>query len=107
VRFGTPEVFRRPSLPCQEQAREGERRHIRRGLIVLAGLVYWLTADYPGMHGQPYGPALFPRLIAVLMALGASGLIVAGGARKRSQAPLRRAARLDGLAAPCGQPSGA
>ena len=38
------------------------------GLIVLAGLVYWLTWDFPGMHGQPYGPALFPRLIAVLMA---------------------------------------
>jgi putative tricarboxylic transport membrane protein len=57
------------------------------GLIVLAGLVYWLTADFPGMHGQPYGPALFPRLIAMLMALAGLGLIVQG-VRTRSQAPL-------------------
>ena len=57
------------------------------GLILLAGLIYWLTADYPGMHGQPYGPALFPRLIAVLMALAGLGLIVQG-VRRRSLAPL-------------------
>ena len=57
------------------------------GFIVLAGLVYWLTADFPGMYGQPYGPALFPRLIAVLMALAGLGLIVQG-VRKRSEAPL-------------------
>ena len=57
------------------------------GLIVLAGLVYWLTADFPGMHGQPYGPALFPRLIAALMALAGTGLIVQG-VRNRAEAPL-------------------
>ena len=52
------------------------------GLIVLAGLVYWLTADFPDMYGQPYGPALFPRLIAVLMALAGAGLIVQGVPRR-------------------------
>ena len=57
------------------------------GFIGLAGLIYWLTADYPGMHGQPYGPALFPRLIAVLMALAGTGLIVQG-VRQRADAPL-------------------
>ncbi|MFW6077683.1 MAG: tripartite tricarboxylate transporter TctB family protein [Hyphomicrobiales bacterium] len=57
------------------------------GLILLAGLIYWLTSDFPGMHGQPYGPALFPRLIAVLMALAGLGLIVSG-VRSRAEAPL-------------------
>lgn len=55
-------------------------------LVLLATGVYWLTWDFPGMHGQPYGPALFPRLIAVLMALAGLGLIVAG-MRRRSEAP--------------------
>jgi putative tricarboxylic transport membrane protein len=57
------------------------------GLIVLAGLIYWLTWDFPGMHGQPYGPALFPRLIGVLMALAGLGLIVQG-LRRRAEAPM-------------------
>lgn len=56
------------------------------GFVLLAGLVYWLTWDFPGMHGQPYGPALFPRLIAVMMAVGGLGLIVQG-ARKRAEGP--------------------
>lgn len=47
-------------------------------LILLSGIVYALTWDYPGMPGQPYGPALFPRLIAVLMALTGVALIVSG-----------------------------
>lgn len=57
------------------------------GLIALAALIYWLTWDFPGMHGQPYGPALFPRLIAVLMTLAGLGLIVQG-LRTRDQAPM-------------------
>ena len=57
------------------------------GLIVLAGLIYWLTWDFPGMYGQPYGPALFPRLIGVLMALAGFGLIVQG-VRRRAEAPM-------------------
>lgn len=56
-------------------------------LIVLAGLIYWLTRDFPGMYGQPYGPALFPRLIGVLMALAGLGLIVQG-MRRRAEAPM-------------------
>ena len=55
-------------------------------LILLSALVYWLTWDFPGMPGQPYGPALFPRLIAVLMALAGLGLIVSG-LRKRDESP--------------------
>lgn len=57
------------------------------GLIVLAALIYWLTWDFPGMHGQPYGPALFPRLIAVLMTLAGLGLIVQG-VRARGVVPM-------------------
>lgn len=55
-------------------------------LILLAGLVYYLTRDFPAMPGQPYGPALFPRLIAVLMALTGAVLVLAG-ARRRREAP--------------------
>jgi putative tricarboxylic transport membrane protein len=57
------------------------------GLIMLAALIYWLTWDFPGMYGQPYGPALFPRLIGVLMALAGLGLIVQG-LRRRAEAPM-------------------
>ena len=53
--------------------------------VLLAAIVYYLTVDFPGMHGQPYGPDLFPRLIAVLMALAGLGLI-ASGVRKRAEA---------------------
>jgi putative tricarboxylic transport membrane protein len=56
-------------------------------ILLLSGLVYYLTWNFPGMHGQPYGPALFPRLIAALMALAGLGLI-ASGVRKRVEAPL-------------------
>lgn len=55
--------------------------------MLLAGLVWWLTSDFPGMPGQPYGPALFPRLIAMLMALAGIGLIVSD-LRQRAGAPL-------------------
>ena len=56
------------------------------GLMLFSALIYYLTWDYPGMHGQPYGPDLFPRLIAVMMALGGLGLIVSG-VRNRAAAP--------------------
>jgi len=56
------------------------------GFLLLSALVYYLTWDFPGMHGQPYGPALFPRLIAVLMALAGIGLVLSG-LRKRADAP--------------------
>lgn len=56
-------------------------------LVLLAGLVFWLTRDFPGMPGQPYGPDLFPRLIATLMALAGLGLIVSG-LRRRAEGPL-------------------
>ena len=56
------------------------------GLILFAALIYYLTWDYPGMHGQPYGPDLFPRLIAVMMALAGLGLIVSG-VRNRAAGP--------------------
>ncbi len=57
-------------------------------LILFAGIVYALTWDYPGMPGQPYGPALFPRLIAVLMALTGLGLIISGLRRWRDAPPV-------------------
>ena len=55
--------------------------------VLLAGIVYYLTRDFPGMHGQPYGPALFPRLIAVFMALAGLALVVTG-IRDRARAPV-------------------
>ena len=54
--------------------------------MLLAAIVYYLTVDFPDMHGQPYGPALVPRLIAVLMALAGLALIVTG-MRNRARAP--------------------
>jgi putative tricarboxylic transport membrane protein len=57
-------------------------------LIMLSGIVYALTWDYPGMPGQPYGPALFPRLIAVLMGLTGLALIVSGLRRWRQAPPV-------------------
>ena len=57
-------------------------------LVLLSGVVYVLTWDYPGMPGQPYGPALFPRLIAVLMALTGLTLIVSGLRRWRERPAL-------------------
>lgn len=54
-------------------------------LVLLSGVIYALTWDYPGMPGQPYGPALFPRIIAVLMALTGLTLIISGLRRWRER----------------------
>lgn len=59
--------------------------------ILFGLLLFFMTRNYPAMPGQDYGPSLFPRLIAVLMAAG--GLVlVAKGARKWRAEPIVRMA---------------
>ena len=41
-------------------------------LILLSGLMIYLTLDFPDFPGQKYGPSLFPRILAC-------GLIICGG----------------------------
>jgi putative tricarboxylic transport membrane protein len=55
--------------------------------IALALAIFLLTRNYPEMPGQAYGPDLFPRLIATLMAVGGAVLLIKGW-RKLSEIPL-------------------
>jgi putative tricarboxylic transport membrane protein len=54
-------------------------------LVVFCLAVFYLTRDYPGMPGQDYGPALFPRLIATLAGIAGVALIVKGARVWRSE----------------------
>jgi len=47
-------------------------------LLAFAIAVYWHTLGFPEIPGDPVGPALFPRVIAIGMALCAIVLIVRG-----------------------------
>ena len=47
-------------------------------LLGLAGWVWWLTTFFPAFPGQAYGPNLFPRLLAVGIALCAVLLVLRG-----------------------------
>ena len=56
------------------------------GLLALAATIFWISSGFPSMAGDPVGPALFPRIIAVGLAL--SGLVLAVGAwRQRTRQP--------------------
>lgn len=60
-------------------------------LLALAIAVYWHTGGFPEIPGDPVGPALFPRVIAIGMglcgiALFARGLL-ARGAREWIETP--------------------
>jgi putative tricarboxylic transport membrane protein len=46
--------------------------------VVLAALIFFFTRGFTEMHGQDYGAAFFPRVIAVAMALLGASLIVHG-----------------------------
>lgn len=54
-------------------------------LVVFAAGIFYQTLDFPPMPGQDYGPALFPRIIAVLMAISGGLLIAKGVARRRGE----------------------
>jgi putative tricarboxylic transport membrane protein len=54
-------------------------------LIGFAGWVWWLTGFFPAFPGQDYGPNLFPRILAVAIAICGAILVVRG---VRSGAPL-------------------
>ena len=54
-------------------------------LFALAMLAY--TVTFPGLPGQDYGPALFPRLIGIGMIL-TGAILIAGGLRRRGTEPL-------------------
>jgi putative tricarboxylic transport membrane protein len=52
-------------------------------LLVFALAVYWHTRDFPVMPGDQIGPALFPRIIAIGLAICGIALII-GGIRRRA-----------------------
>lgn len=77
--------------------------------LVLALAVLWHVSDYPPAPGQPYGPALFPGLIAVGLAVCSALLMFApsrargGGLRglsKTGQGADSLVARVDSGASP-------
>lgn len=56
-------------------------------LLGFAAAVVWQTLDFPPMPGQRYSAALFPQVIAALMAL--SGVVLIGkGIATRRDAPV-------------------
>ncbi|MFZ9627424.1 MAG: hypothetical protein ACO3AD_19365, partial [Burkholderiaceae bacterium] len=69
--------------------------------LALAGAVLWHVRDFPPAPGQPYGPALFPGLIAAGLAV-ASVLLIASAFRSG-----RRAAAFSGNAGEGGDPASA
>jgi putative tricarboxylic transport membrane protein len=54
-------------------------------VVVLAGVILWQASSFPPMPGQDVGPALFPTLIAVGLAVCAAALIWNGLRRLRSE----------------------
>ena len=57
--------------------------------LALALAVLWHVSDYPPAPGQPYGPALFPGLIAVGLAI-CSSLLMFAPLRGRGGDPMGR-----------------
>lgn len=51
-------------------------------LVVVAGAILVHIAGFPTLPGQPYGPATFPRIVAIMM-LVSGLLLVIGGYRDR------------------------
>ncbi len=47
-------------------------------LLGFAGWVWWLTTFFPAFPGQDYGPNLFPRILAVGIAVCAALLVLRG-----------------------------
>jgi putative tricarboxylic transport membrane protein len=56
-------------------------------LVALAAAVFSITASFPRIPGQPFGPDLFPRVIAAGLALGGV-LMVLRGLLARPRPPL-------------------
>src|SRR5205814_4602483 len=52
-------------------------------LVILAGIILWHIQGFPAMPGQKFGPAWFPGLIAVGLAI-CGALLVFAGLRERS-----------------------
>jgi putative tricarboxylic transport membrane protein len=55
------------------------------GFLALALAVLWHVSDYPPAPGQPYGPALFPGLIAAGLAICSALLILTGRRGSKTQ----------------------
>jgi putative tricarboxylic transport membrane protein len=53
-------------------------------LIVLAGLMILLTANFPPFPGQKYGPSLFPRLLGAGIIVCGAALVVQGLVARRA-----------------------
>jgi putative tricarboxylic transport membrane protein len=47
-------------------------------LLAFAGWVWWLTTFFPRFMGQDYGPNLFPRILAVGIAVCGAVLVLRG-----------------------------
>ena len=56
------------------------------GLLALAAAIFWISRGFPSIAGDPVGPALFPRIIAVGLALAGLGLVI-GAWRRRASEP--------------------
>jgi putative tricarboxylic transport membrane protein len=56
------------------------------GLLVFAAAMMLYTRTFPGMPGQAYGPALFPRLIGIGVSI-CGVLLVVRGWRARTTVP--------------------
>ncbi len=67
--------------------------------ILLGGLIFYLTRDFPPMPGQAYGPDLFPRIIGAGMAF-AGALLTVKGLRDRRELGERWAAPLEWMQHP-------
>ncbi len=52
-------------------------------LVLFAALVLWITRTFPAIPGDPVGPALFPRLIAIGMLVCGTLLILKGATRDK------------------------
>ncbi|MEO8164786.1 MAG: tripartite tricarboxylate transporter TctB family protein [Betaproteobacteria bacterium] len=52
-------------------------------LVIFAASMLWYTGTFPAIAGDPVGPALFPRIIAVGMLACGAFLTVTGLARDR------------------------
>ena len=51
--------------------------------MVLAGIILWHIQGFPAMPGQKFGPAWFPGLIAVGLAI-CGALLIASGVREQT-----------------------
>src|SRR5919206_316908 len=77
----------RPGASSRRRAESGRTRQIKvhdaltgAALVILAGIILWHIQGFPAMPGQKFGPAWFPGLIAIGLAI-CGALLVRSGLR--------------------------